>query len=83
MNGCMAGRIKLASLSLLLLVGLGGCRGPTGLFSCLDRHCFVADWMNDHSCVSCRYCANSGSQATLPLDEQPLDLSSDTDHAVQ
>jgi hypothetical protein len=79
----MTGRIKLASLALLLFAGLGGCRGPTELFSSLDRHCFVADWTNDRSCVSCQHCANRCSQPTLPLHERSLDLPSDSDDTVQ
>jgi ferredoxin len=55
-------RLKL--LVLVLLLALGGCRcyengGPKHLFSWIDRNCFVADWMNDHSCTSCAYCANN------------------------
>lgn len=61
-------------LSLLLFASLLGCRGPTELFSFVDRHCFVADWMNDHSCLSCRYCRNNCSQPTLPLHPRTLDL---------
>lgn len=58
----MNGRLTL--LPLVLLLSLGGCRcyedgGPKHLFSWIDRNCFVADWMNDHSCTSCRYSANN------------------------
>ncbi len=74
----MARLFKLPMLVVLVLAGLAGCRGPTELFSFIDRHCFVADWMNDHSCVSCRYAANSGSQPTLPDVPRPLDLSTAT-----
>jgi heterodisulfide reductase subunit A-like polyferredoxin len=56
--------IRLTRLVLLLLLSLGGCScwhdcPPKHLFSFIDRNCFVADWMNDHSCTSCRYCANN------------------------
>src|SRR3954447_17658864 len=48
---------------LLLLSGFSGCWHcncpPKDLFSCIDRNCFVADWMNEHSCLSCRHCANN------------------------
>jgi hypothetical protein len=55
---------KLATLMLVMLLslGVGGCFHhcpPKDLFSFIDRNCFVADWMNDHSCTSCRYCANN------------------------
>lgn len=63
-------------LSLLLLAGLAGCRGPTELFSFIDRNCFVADWTNDHSCVSCRYAANCSTGPTLPLHPRTLELPS-------
>jgi hypothetical protein len=74
----MARLFKLPMLAMLVFAGLAGCRGPTELFSFIDRHCFVADWMNDHSCVSCRYAANCASQPTLPDVPRPLDLSTAT-----
>jgi hypothetical protein len=51
-------------LVLVLLLSLSGCRcyedgGPKHLFSWVDRNCFVADWMNDHSCTSCGCSANN------------------------
>jgi hypothetical protein len=61
----MIGRLKLLVLVLLLSLGIVGCCHdchdcpPKHLFSWIDRNCFVADWMNDHSCTSCRYCANN------------------------
>jgi hypothetical protein len=58
----MMGRLKFLALVMLLSVGGSGCCHhcpPKHLFSCIDRHCFVADWMNDQSCTSCRYCANN------------------------
>jgi hypothetical protein len=62
--------LLLVALLVLLLSGMTGCRrqylrrcyedgGPKDLFSWIDRHCFVADWMNDHSCLSCRHCSNN------------------------
>lgn len=71
----MARLYKYPLLAVLVLASLAGCRGPTELFSFIDRHCFVADWMNDHSCVSCRHAANRCSQPTLPVRERPLELS--------
>src|SRR3954468_7135437 len=56
-------RRLLLIVSLLLLSGSSGCWHcncpPKDLFSCIDRNCFVADWMNEHSCLSCRHCANN------------------------
>jgi hypothetical protein len=85
----MIARLKFATLAVLLSLSLSGCccnggRGPTELFSGIDRHCFVADWMNDHgSCVSCGYCANGCSQPTLPLHSEPLVLPSEPEPTVQ
>jgi hypothetical protein len=70
----MFNRSKLATLALLLSAGLGGCRGPTELFSFIDRHCFVADWTNDHSCLSCRYCRNADSRPTVSKVHEPIPL---------
>ncbi len=66
-------------LAMLLSLGLAGCRGPTELFSFIDRNCFVADWCNDHSCVSCRYAANCATGPTLPIYERALDLPIDSE----
>jgi hypothetical protein len=46
--------VKLKRLVLLGMFAacLAGC-APKELFSCCDRHCFLADWTNHHSCVSC------------------------------
>jgi len=75
----MARRALFATLAMLLSFGLAGCRGPTELFSCIDRNCFVADWCNDHSCVSCQYGANCGSGPTMPLYERTLDLPTESE----
>jgi hypothetical protein len=54
----------LVVLVLLLAISLPGCSHygcgcpPKHLFSWIDRNCFVADWMNDHSCTSCHCPAN-------------------------
>lgn len=58
----MSGKLKYLVLVMLLSVGVFGCCHdcpPKHLFSCIDRNCFVADWMNDHSCLSCSHCANN------------------------
>ena len=57
---------------MLLVAGFCGCRGPTELFSWVDRNCFIADWTNDHSCLSCRYCANAGSGPTISKIHEPI-----------
>jgi hypothetical protein len=46
----MTTRLRHFSLALLLLMA-PGC-APKELFSGIDRHCFVADWCNEHSCVN-------------------------------
>jgi hypothetical protein len=63
---------KSLTLAVLLLVSLCGCRGPTELFSWVDRHCFIADWTNDHSCLSCRYTVNAGSRPTVSKVRPPI-----------
>src|SRR5262245_15852886 len=65
-------RCKVWLLSMLVVAAVSGCRGPTELFSCIDRHCFVADWTNDHSCVSCRYRCNCSTQATVSKVWPPI-----------
>ena len=66
-------RIKAALLSLLLLVPSGcahwGCE-PKELFSWIDRNCFVADWTNHHSCVSC--CCGKNGCSHRPVSEYPM-----------
>jgi hypothetical protein len=68
----MLTRFKSLTLAVLLLGCLCGCRGPTELFSWVDRNCFVADWTNDHSCLSCRYCANARSGPTVSKVHEPI-----------
>jgi hypothetical protein len=68
----MINRSKLVTLALLLVASVCGCRGPTELFSFIDRNCFIADWTNDHSCLSCRYTANAGSVPTISKVRDPI-----------
>lgn len=68
----MAKLFKSLTLLVAVLAGFAGCRGPTELFSCLDRHCFIADWTNDHSCVSCDYACNAGSGPTVSKIREPI-----------
>ncbi len=55
-------KLKLLSLALPLAVSLSGCCAPKELFSWIDRNCFVADWTNHHSCISCCNCKNHSCQ---------------------
>jgi hypothetical protein len=50
-------RLKFLVLAGLLSVTLTGCAG-IDLFSCCDRYCYLADWTNHHSCLSC--CPHTG-----------------------
>jgi hypothetical protein len=57
----MFAKLKLVTLALLLSLATSCC-APKELFSCIDRHCFVADWMNEHSCVNrACYCGHNCS----------------------
>jgi hypothetical protein len=68
----MAKSLKSIALVVALLAGVAGCRGPTELFSFIDRNCFYADWMNDHSCVSCDYACNARSRPTVSRIREPI-----------
>jgi hypothetical protein len=48
----MKAKLKVIALALPLSMALAGC-APKEMFSCIDRHCFCADWTNHYSCVSC------------------------------
>ena len=65
----MIEKLKWLAAVIVLSSGVCGCNHrycqPKDLFSWIDQHCFVADWMNDHSCTSCRYCANNGPPAVV------------------
>jgi len=71
-------RFTSLTLAVLLFAALSGCRGPTELFSWVDRNCFIADWTNDHSCLSCRYTANAGSVPTVSKVHPPIPWPDDT-----
>jgi hypothetical protein len=43
--------LRLLALAMLLPLA-ASCCAPKELFSGLDRHCFLPDWMNEHSCVN-------------------------------
>jgi hypothetical protein len=53
----MCARLRAIALGVLLASCFAGC-APKELFSAIDRNCFVADWTNHYSCVSC--CRNGG-----------------------
>ena len=61
----MKGKLKSLVLAALLSLscGVAGCHhcycAPKDLFLSIDRYCFVADWMNEHSCTSCYWGANN------------------------
>jgi hypothetical protein len=51
--------VKLRLIALLALgsLSLAGCAAKE-IFDCCDRYCYLADWPNHHSCISC--CPNTG-----------------------
>jgi hypothetical protein len=59
----------LSAIIIALPLFGGGCCAPKELFSCIDRHCFVADWTNHYSCVSC--CCHGNCQPP-PQPELPM-----------
>lgn len=65
----MINKSNLASLALLLPLIFSGC-APKELFSWVDRNCYVADWTNHYSCVSC--CRNGGCQQQYPQVEYEM-----------
>jgi hypothetical protein len=66
----MNARLKFVCLVLsFVMYGFVGC-APRESFSWIDRHCFVADWTNHHSCVSC--CRNGGCQQSYPMVEHEM-----------
>jgi hypothetical protein len=54
--------------ALALCLAFTGC-APKEMFSWIDRNCFVADWTNHHSCLSC--CGKGCGQA-YPNVEYPM-----------
>jgi len=67
-DDCMKRVASFLLLLLLLVSGQSGCChhcycAPKDLFLSIDRYCFVADWMNDNSCTSCKWsCNNTGPE---------------------
>ncbi len=71
----MSARLFAFILLLPLASGVCGCApsgcAPSELFSCIDRNCYVADWTNHHSCVSC-CCCKHGSCCRPPQPSLPM-----------
>jgi hypothetical protein len=53
---------KLVLILAMMVVTLASGCAPNELFSAIDRHCFVADWTNHHSCISCCDCKHGSCQ---------------------
>ncbi len=60
---------RFATLVLFVGVTLSGC-APKETFSWIDRNCFVADWTNHHSCLSC--CRNGPCGQVYPNVQYPM-----------
>lgn len=65
----MSGGLKALALGVLIAFGFAGC-APKESFSWIDRHCFVADWTNHYSCLSC--CRNGPCGQAYPSVEYPM-----------
>jgi len=85
----MAGRrmphkLKSAALFAFFALAAAGC-APRESFSWIDRNCFVADWTNHHSCLSCCCSGNCqqspppGGYEMLVLGDQPTVEDADDD----
>jgi len=71
--------VRTIAIGLLLagVPALAGC-APSQTFSWIDRHCFVADWTNHYSCLSCCTHGNCGPRPQgeyemLVLGDQPVE----------
>ena len=64
-------------LLLPIAVGICGC-APSELFSGIDRNCYVADWTNHHSCVSCCCCKHGSCRRPAPAALPMLVLGNST-----
>jgi hypothetical protein len=62
----MDARLRAIGLCVSLASCFAGC-APKELFSAIDRNCFVADWTNHYSCVSC--CRNGSCGQAYPQVE--------------
>ena len=74
----MSSKLKTFAAIASLFFGLAGC-APKETFSWIDRNCFVADWTNHHSCISCcthgncQHVQHPGQYPMLELGNQPAD----------
>ena len=69
----MRAKLILFVLFWPLLSGSCGC-APSELFSGIDRHCFLADWTNHHSCLSCCCCKSGSCRRPAPVIHPMLEL---------
>jgi hypothetical protein len=65
----MLAKSRFAALALSLGFTCAGCCAPKEMFSFIDRNCFVADWTNHHSCLSC---CGKGCGQVYPNVEYPM-----------
>jgi hypothetical protein len=65
----MLAKPSFGALSLSLCLAFAGCCAPKEMFSWIDRNCFVADWTNHHSCLSC---CGKGCGQVYPKVEYPM-----------
>jgi hypothetical protein len=84
-------RVLALGLAVALAPFLTGCRGAgcsgrpgSDLFSCLDRHCYAADWFNCHSCVNrqCHKCACDDTRP-CPLPAGAISASTEQDRELE
>jgi hypothetical protein len=70
----MFARLQAIAIAISLCSCVAGCTPvgcrPKELFSWIDRNCFVADWTNHHSCVSC--CRNGNCGQAYPNVQYPM-----------
>jgi hypothetical protein len=59
----MPHKLTFAAMFAFFAISFAGC-APRESFSWIDRNCFVADWTNHHSCLSC--CCDGNCQHAPP-----------------
>jgi hypothetical protein len=62
-------KLKVAALVVSFSLTFAGC-APRESFSWIDRNCFVADWTNHHSCLSC--CCDGNCRQAHPMVEHEM-----------
>lgn len=65
----MLAKSIVTAAALLFAIVSTGC-APKETFSWIDRNCFVADWTNHRSCLSC--CRNGPCGQVYPNVEYPM-----------